>query len=105
MVLRIKTSDFSSFAGSAHGYDKNVELDKYITAFRCNSYFSRFEIESEYNGLDISQIAYIQDRLPECKMRIKSKLDDDGCGKNGLFTLCFSKIVNEPEKILTPEAG
>ena len=101
MVLRIKTSDFSSFAGYAHGYDKNTELDKYITTFKSNSYFSRFEIESEYNGLDISQIAYIQDRLPECKLRIKSKLDDDGCGKNGVFTLCFTKIDDKSEKTLS----
>lgn len=103
MTLRIKTSDFSDFAGYAHGYDKNTELNNYIYTFKTNSYFSRFEIESDYNGLDISQIAYIQDNLPKCKMRIKSKLDDDGCGKNGLFTLCFTKVIDEPEKNLSLE--
>ncbi len=101
MVLRIKTSDFSTFAGYAHGYDENAELDRYINVFQGNTYFSRFEIESKYNDLHISQIAYIQDKLPKCKMHIKSQLDDDGCGKNGVFTLCFTKIDDESEKNLS----
>lgn len=88
MILRIKSTDFSCFAGY-RSKKYNTELDKYIDLYKNNEDINSFQIESDHNSLSFEQVCYIREKLKENKMFTKIDFDDDGDPIR--YWLCFHK--------------
>lgn len=105
MILRIKTVDFSPFAGynnsQEDGEDFNKILDEYISVFKSNPLFILFYIEEDKSRrLYFDTICYIADKIGhkdelgrKIKMFTRTEKDDDG--KPLKYYLCFTKEDKE----------
>lgn len=89
MVLRIKTTDFSEFAGMRYTHPKNKELDEYINIFKTNDNLTTFQIEDKCGTMELDLICYCQEKLKNCGMFTKVEYNDDG--KILGYWLCFYK--------------
>lgn len=99
MILRIKDSDFSKFAGYKYtSSDCNTKLDKYINLFNENYDIHYFQIEDKTgNSLDFHTICYIKDHLhpyDKTKVGMFTKTEMDVNGKIEGYCLCFYKYIN-----------
>lgn len=97
MILRIKATDFSNFAGYKYtSPDCNKELDKYIELFKNNPDIQYFQIEDDTgNKLDFHTVCYIKDKISlynkEFKVGMFTKTDFDDNGRIEKYWLCFYK--------------
>lgn len=94
LILRIKSSDFSGFAGYYHtnsSYKENNEkLNAYIQLYKNTPQLRYFQIE--FDGLhQIHTIAYIINSVDE-KYFINTEHEDDV--KKNKYWLCFYKEGN-----------
>ena len=90
MMLRIKSTDFSDFAGFRYSDPQNQELDEYINIFKANNNLTSFQIEDKTGQMNFDVVCYMAEHLKECKMFTKIDYDDNG---NILaYWLCFTKI-------------
>ena len=90
LKLRIKSSDFSTFAGFYHtdsSYKKHNEtLNEYTKLYKSNNDIKYFQIECD-RGLPMHTIAYICHKVNE-KYFIET--DFAGKSKENKYWLCFS---------------
>ena len=93
LIIRIKSSDFSEFAGYYHtdeSYTKNNEvLNKYIRLYKTNDDIRYLQIECDRH-FSIDTIAYICNRVDE-KYFIKTDFADKN--KENKYWLCFHKLI------------
>lgn len=90
MKLRIKTTDFSGFAGMRWDRPENKELDEYINIFKANDNLTAFQIEDEHGQMEFHIVCYCCERLRGCDIFSKVERDDNG---NILsYWLCFHKV-------------
>lgn len=89
MTLRIKSSDFSCFAGTRHDHPENNELDEYINIFKENANLTAFQIEDKCGNMDFDIVCYCHEQLKDCGMFTKVEYNDDG--KVLGYWLCFYK--------------
>ena len=91
LIIRIKSSDFSEFAGYYHtdeSYTKNNEvLNDYIRLYKTNDDIRCLQIECDRH-FSIDTIAYICNQIDE-KYFIKT--DFSGNNKENKYWLCFYK--------------
>lgn len=88
MVLRIKSTDFSEFAGMRFNNSQNKELDEYINIFISNSNLTAFQIEDD-GQMNFDIVCYINNKLKNCRMFTKIDYDDGGNAVK--YWLCFYK--------------
>lgn len=93
MIMRIKSSDFSVFAGLKYDCTENETLDKYINVFKENPDFCFFQVEDETGDMAFDLVCYICEKLKDCKMFTRVDRDDDG--KIMSYWLCFAKNREE----------
>lgn len=100
MILRIKTDDFSIFAGYKYTDEtftrNNEELNKYLQLYKANSEIKYLQVECDIDTL-IHLLAYIVNSV-NCKHFIRTKYSDDG--KVQSYWLCFYKESNFVRKAL-----
>lgn len=92
MILRIKTTDFSTFAGYRYmTSDCNKELDKYIELFNNNPDFRFLQIEDTTgNNLNFHTVCYISDKIHSIgEMYTETERGKDG--KISCYRLCFCR--------------
>lgn len=89
MIMRIKSTDFSNFAGMRWEHPDNIILDKYLKAFKENPDFHYFQVEDQQGIMDFDVVCYIAEQLKNCNMF--TKVDRDDNGKILLYWLCFYK--------------
>lgn len=90
MTLRIKSSDFSCFAGMRHHPSENKELDEYIKIFKENANLTAFLIEDKSGNMDFDVVCYCREQLKNgYGMSTRVEYDDDGKIKG--YWLCFWK--------------
>lgn len=89
MTLRIKSSDFSCFAGMKYQNPENKELDEYINIFKENDNLTAFQIEDRCGNMDFDVVCYCHKQLKDCGMFTKVEYDDNG--KILGYWLCFYK--------------
>ena len=89
MTLRIKSCDFSCFAGMRYQEPENKELDEYINIFKENANLTAFQIEDECGDMDFDIVCYCQEQLEDCGMFTRVEYDDNG--KILSYWLCFYK--------------
>ena len=89
MTLRIKSTDFSEFAGMRYDKPHNEELDEYINIFKYNDNITAFQIEDECGNMDFDVVCYCHEQLKDCGMFTKVEYNDDG--KIRSYWLCFYK--------------
>lgn len=90
MTLRIKSSDFSCFAGMRHNCPENKELDEYIKIFKENANLTAFQIEDKSGNMDFDVVCYCREKLGKgYGMSTRVEYDDDG--KIEGYWLCFWK--------------
>ena len=98
LKLRIKSSDFSTFAGFYHTdttYEENNEiLNEYIQLYKSNEKIRYFQIECD-RSLSMHTIAYICHRVDEAYF---IKTDFEGEVKNYKYWLCFYKDDEQSQK-------
>ena len=91
LTVRIKSSDFSEFAGYYHtdsSYTKNNEtLNEYIRLYKANDDIKYLQIECDRH-FSIDTIAYICNQVDE-KYFIKTDFADNS--KYNTYWLCFHK--------------
>lgn len=92
LKLKIKDSDFSTFAGyrytDSSQKENNEVLDAYIQLFKSNDQIKYFQIDCDAT-FPIHTIAYIIENVKE-KYFIRTNFHDADSSKNG-YTLCFHK--------------
>jgi hypothetical protein len=92
LTLRIKSTDFSKFAGYYHTdntYEQNNDwLNGYIRLYLTRDDIDYFQVECEHN-VPMHTIAYICDRVGH-KHFIKTEFDQ-GNIKDKKYWLCFYK--------------
>lgn len=90
MTLRIKSSDFSCFAGMRHTHTENKELDEYINIFKDNANLTAFQIEDKCGNMNFDIVCYCCKQLEKiCGMFTRVEYNDDG--KILGYWLCFYK--------------
>ena len=98
LIIRIKSSDFSEFAGYYHtdaSYTKNNEvLNEYIRLYKTNDDIKYLQIECDRH-FSIDTIAYICNQIDE-KYFIKTDFADNS--KENKHWLCFYKEHIEKEE-------
>lgn len=98
LILRIKSSDFSEFAGYYHtdgSYTKNNEvLNEYIRLYKTNDDIRYLQIECDRH-FSIDTIAYVCNQVDE-KYFIKT--DFLGNNKENKYWLCFHKECKPKER-------
>lgn len=98
LIIRIKSSDFSEFAGYYHtdeSYTKNNEvLNEYIRLYKTNDDIRYLQIECDRH-FSIDTIAYICNRVDE-KYFIKTDFADKN--KENKYWLCFHKERTPKER-------
>ena len=72
MVLRIKSSDFSEFAGIRFNNPQNKELDEYINIFTSNSNLTAFQIEDD-GQMNFDIVCYINNKLKNYEVKNEVK--------------------------------
>ena len=91
LTLRIKSSDFSNFAGYYHTDEShkkhNKRLNEYISLYLSNDNIKYFQIECD-NGVRIHTIAYICERVDK-KHFIKTEFAEKS--RENKYYLCFYK--------------
>lgn len=91
LTLRIKSSDFSNFAGYYHTDEThkkhNEKLNEYINLYLSNDNIKYFQIECD-NSVRVHTIAYICERVDK-KHFIKTELAEKS--RNNKYYLCFYK--------------
>lgn len=94
LTLRIKDSDFSTFAGyyyTSSNYEENNEvLNSYIKLYKTTSQLKYFQVECDRN-CSMHTIAYIINQVDE-KYFIRTVHEDTA--KNNKYWLCFYKEDN-----------
>lgn len=89
MILRIKSTDFSCFAGMKHDHSENKELDEYIKIFKENNNLTAFQIEDRCGNMDFDVVCYCCEQLKDCGMFTKVDYNNDG--EILRYRLCFYK--------------
>lgn len=91
LIVRIKDSDFSNFAGyyyTDESYTKNNEqLNEYIELYKTNDNIKYLQIECERH-FPIHTLAYICNQIEE-KYFIKTDFAEES--KDNKYWLCFRK--------------
>lgn len=97
LVLRIKSSDFSDFAGYYYTDEShkkhNEELNEYINLFLSNDNIRYFQVECD-KGVRMHTIAYICERVDE-KHFIKTEFAEKV--RDNKYILCFYKEDKKKE--------
>lgn len=92
LIVRIKDSDFSEFAGyyytNSDYTEGNDKLNAYIKLYKTNANIKYLQIECD-KSFSIHTLAYIVDRIDE-NYFIKTDHDIDDVKKNK-YWLCFYK--------------
>ena len=92
LIVRIKDSDFSEFAGYCYTNsdytENNDELNAYIKLYKTSENIKYFQVECDKN-FSMHTIAYIIDQVNE-NYFIKTEHDLDNVKKNK-YWLCFYK--------------
>lgn len=89
MILRIKSTDFSEFAGMRYDKQHNKELDEYLNIFKSNDDITAFQIEDKCGNMNFDVVCYCCEKLKGCIMFTKVEYDDNG--KILGYWLCFYK--------------
>ena len=94
MILRIKTTDFSIFAGCRHDKLDNKDLNEYLDMFCGDNGFDALQIFDRTGQMDFDIVCYIQEYIKIGSKRntgMYTRIERDDNGKIKTYVLGFYK--------------